>query len=51
MKLQNDSYDAHNLYFHARFAIFHFIYFYFISFALKNTKKNTLDMQTLVIRT
>ena len=39
MKLQNDSYDAHNLYFHARFAIFHFIYFYFISFALKNTKK------------
>ena len=35
------------------FVITFFYFFYFISFALKNTKKkkNTEDMQTLVIRT
>ena len=26
------------------FILFYFILFYFISFALKNTKKNTVDM-------
>ena len=30
--------------------IFLFYFIYFISFALRNTKKNTEDMQTLVIR-